>query len=113
MKRQTTGGATREAVKEYLQQYHMARERRRILERRHDVLARELNAPAPGTTYRTMPASRPAADSEGAVSVVFRLSEVEAVSYTHLDVYKRQGISNASGRPSPARCWPPSWNTWA
>lgn len=77
MKRQTTGGATREAVKEYLQQYHMARERRRILERRHDVLARELNAPAPGTTYRTMPASRPAADSEGAVSVVFRLSEVE------------------------------------
>ena len=77
MKQQTTGGATREAVKEYLQQYHMARERRRILERRHDVLARELNAPAPGTTYRTMPASRPAADSEGAVSVVFRLSEVE------------------------------------
>ena len=39
MKQQATGGATREAVKEYLQQYHMARERRRILERRHDVLA--------------------------------------------------------------------------
>ena len=54
MNQQTTGGATREAVKEYLQQYHMARERRRMLERRHDVL-----------------------DSEGAVSVVFRLAEVE------------------------------------
>ena len=25
MKQQATGGATREAVKEYLQQYHMAR----------------------------------------------------------------------------------------
>lgn len=44
MNQQTTGGATREAVKEYLQQYHMARERRRMLERRHDVLARELRA---------------------------------------------------------------------
>ena len=77
MNQQTTGGATREAVKEYLQQYHMARERRRMLERRHDVLARELRAPAPGSTYMTMPASHPAADSEGAVSVVFRLAEVE------------------------------------
>ena len=77
MKQQATGGATREAVKEYLQQYHMARERRRILERRHDVLARELKAPAPGSAYMTMPASHSAADSEGAVSVVFRLSEVE------------------------------------
>ena len=77
MKQQATGGATREAVKEYLQQYHMARERRRILERRHDVLARELKAPAPGSAYMTMPASHSTADSEGAVSVVFRLSEVE------------------------------------
>lgn len=77
MKQQATGGATREAVKEYLQQYHMARERRRILERRHDVLARELKAPAPGSAYMTMPASHSATDSEGAVSVVFRLSEVE------------------------------------
>lgn len=77
MNQQTTGGATREAVKEYLQQYHMARERRRMLERRHDVLARELLAPAPGSTYMTMPASHPAADSEGAVSVAFRLAEVE------------------------------------
>lgn len=77
MNQQTTGGATREAVKEYLQQYHMARERRRMLERRYDVLARELRAPAPGSTYMTMPASYPAADSEGAVSVVFRLAEVE------------------------------------
>lgn len=77
MNQQTTGGATREAVKEYLQQYHMARERRRMLERRHDVLARELQAPAPGSTYMTMPTSHPITDREGAVSVVFRISEVE------------------------------------
>ena len=73
MKQQATGGATREAVKEYLQQYHMARERRRILERRHDVLARELKAPAPGSAYMTMPASHSTADSEGAVSVEERI----------------------------------------
>ena len=71
MNQQTTGGTTREAVKEYLQQYHMARERRRILERRHDVLARELRAPAPGSTYMTMPASHPATDSEGPCPLSF------------------------------------------
>lgn len=72
----TTGGATREAVKEYLQQYHMARERKQMLERRHDTLVRDLRDPAPGSQYRTMPANRQNT-SEGAVSVVFRLAEVE------------------------------------
>ena len=32
MSEQTTGGITREAVKEYLQQYHAAREAKRLLE---------------------------------------------------------------------------------
>ena len=73
----TTGGVTREAVKEYLQQYHMAREGKKLLERRHDTLMRDLSDPAPGSQYRTMPASR-AKTSEGAVSVVFRLAEVES-----------------------------------
>ena len=41
----------REAVKEYLQQYHVARKKKRILEERHRVLARELQAPAPGSAY--------------------------------------------------------------
>ena len=77
MNQQTTGRASREAVKEYLQQYHMARARKRMLERRHDNLARELQAPAPGSAYRTMPATRTPANSEGAVSVVYRLAEVE------------------------------------
>ena len=41
MSEQTTGGITREAVKEYLQQYHAAREAKRLLQRRHDDLVRE------------------------------------------------------------------------
>lgn len=77
MSQQTTRSANREAVREYLQQYHMARARKRMLERRHDNLVRELQAPAPGSAYRTMPATRTPADGEGAVSVVFRLAEVE------------------------------------
>lgn len=77
MNGKTTGGASREAVKEYLQQYRTARQCKRILERRHDTLMRELKAPAPGSTYRTMPTSKNTDAQDGAVSVVFRLSEVE------------------------------------
>lgn len=73
----TMGGATREAVKEYLQQYHLARESKRLLENRHNNLMRELKAPAPGSTYKTMPTARTSANREGAVSVVFRLAEIE------------------------------------
>ena len=100
MKQQATGGATREAVKEYLQQYHMARERRRILERRHDVLARELKAPAPGSAYMTMPASQSAAESEGAVSMVMDLIDLlpensmerTGVELRHIDCKKWERI---------------------
>ena len=77
MSEQTTGGITREAVKEYLQQYHAAREAKRLLERRHDDLVRELKTQPRGSTYRTMPTSKPPANTEGSVSVVFRLAEVE------------------------------------
>lgn len=77
MKQEKTGRGNREAVKEYLKQFHMARERKRILERRHDSLMRELNAPAPGSAYMTMPATRSPLNSEAAVSVVFQLAEVE------------------------------------
>lgn len=66
----------REDVKEYLQQYHFARKKKRILEERHRVLSAELNAPAPGSAFRTMPTSR-RAGTDGPISVVFRVSEVE------------------------------------
>lgn len=67
----------REAVKDYLQRYHMAKERKRILERRHADLTRELEEPTAGGGYRTMPSSKGGKRTEGAVSVVFRLAEVE------------------------------------
>ena len=38
----------REAVKEYLQQYHTAVGKKRILEERHRVLSSELRAPVRG-----------------------------------------------------------------
>lgn len=77
MKQQTTERSVgREDVKEYLQQYHVARGQKRILEQRHDTLARELKVPAIGSSYRTMPTTK-AGNNEGAVSVVFRIAEVE------------------------------------
>ena len=77
MSKKTTDAATeREAVKRYLQQYRVARQKKQILEERHRVLASELNAPAPGSAFRTMPTSHPA-KTDGAVSVVFRIAEVE------------------------------------
>lgn len=66
----------REDVKEYLQQYHFARKKKRILEERHRTLSAELNAPAPGSAFRTMPTSR-RTGTDGPISVVFRVSEVE------------------------------------
>ena len=67
----------REAVKRYLQQYHAAQQKKRILEERHRTLSRELQAPAVGSPFRTMPTKRTQANSDGAVSVVFRIAEVE------------------------------------
>ena len=77
MSEKTMDAATREAVKEYLQQYHMARVGKKLLERRHDNLVRELKAPPVGSAYRTMPATRTPANTEGSVCVVFRIAEVE------------------------------------
>lgn len=77
MSRKTTEkNPGREALKRYLQQYHAAQQKRRILENRHRALSRELQAPAVGSRFRTMPASKPV-KTDGAVSVVFRIAEVE------------------------------------
>ena len=67
----------REAVKEYLQQYHDAKVKKRILEERHRTLSAELRAPGVGSTYRTMPTAKRQAREGGAVSLVYRISEVE------------------------------------
>lgn len=77
MDHKTTGKAERDAAKAYLQKYYMAKTKRRILERRHGELAQELRAPAKGSRYNTMPRNKTAPDSDHAVSVVFRMAEVE------------------------------------
>jgi hypothetical protein len=77
MNKQTIDAATeREAVKEYLQQYHVARKKKRILEERRHTLAEELRSPATGSAFRATPAPRHA-NVDGPVSVVFRIAEVE------------------------------------
>ena len=64
----------REAVKEYLQQYHDAKTKKRILEERHRTLSADLRDPGVGSPYRTMPRQ---AREGGAVSLVYRIAEVE------------------------------------
>lgn len=66
----------REAIKQYLQQYNAAKSKKHILEDRYHTLAEELKSPAPGSRFRTVPASH-RANPDGSVSVVFRIAEVE------------------------------------
>ena len=49
----------REAVKEYLQQYHTAVGKKRILEERHRVLSSELRAPSTVSAFRLTPPTKP------------------------------------------------------
>ena len=67
----------REAVKEYLQQYHDAKTKKRILEERHRTLSADLRDPGVGSAYRTMPTGKKQAREGGAVSLVYRIAEVE------------------------------------
>ena len=74
----------REAVKEYLQQYHDAKVKKRILEERHRTLSAELRDPGVGSTYRTMPTAKRQAREGGAVSLVYRISEAMAKAVLHV-----------------------------
>ena len=69
----TTRGTNpeREAVKEYLQQYHDAKAKKQILEERHRTLSADLRDPGVGSAYRTMPTSKRQAREGGAVSLVY------------------------------------------
>ena len=77
MGRKTTGTKLeREAVKSYLQQYHTARKKKRILEERHRTLSAELRGPSTSPAYKATPSSRPV-HPDGAGAVVFKIAEVE------------------------------------
>ena len=70
MGRKTTGAKLeREAVKRYLQQYHAAKQKKRILEERRRTLSADLRGPST-PAYRAMPSS-------GGGAVVFQIAEVE------------------------------------
>lgn len=75
MKKTMDTAMDRRAVKEYLQQYHMAKEAKKILEDRRRTLTSELTAPASSSFGQAKRKRQPSAD--GAVSVVVRIAEVE------------------------------------
>ena len=77
MGKKTTGTRPeREAVKRYLQQYHAAKQKKRILEERRRTLAADLRGPSTAPAYRAAPSARPA-HPDGAGAVVFKIADVE------------------------------------
>ena len=75
-KKATGQNLRREDVKQYLQQYYVAKQKKIILENRKRVLSEELRAPSIGHQLRDMPTTK-GGRTDGAVSVVFRIAEVE------------------------------------
>lgn len=77
MEKKATGqNLRREDVKQYLQQYYVAKQKKIILENRKRVLSEELRAPSIGHQLRDTPTAK-GGRTDGAVSVVFRIAEVE------------------------------------
>lgn len=75
-KKATGNQVEREAVKRYLQQYYMAKQKKRIMEERHRTLSAELRGPTTAPAFRTMPTAKPV-HPDGAGAVVFQIAEVE------------------------------------
>lgn len=79
MENKATGQTTqREAVKEYLQQYHIARRKKRILEERRWALSSELTVPA-GSSFGPGAASKRSrgGNNDGTATVVLRIAEID------------------------------------
>ena len=77
MGRKTTGAKLeREAVKRYLQQYHAAKQKKRILEERRRTLSAELRGPSTAPAFRAMPSAKPV-HPDGAGALVFQIADVE------------------------------------
>lgn len=67
----------RDAVKEYLQQYHDAKIKKRILEERRRTLAADLRNPGVTSSCRPTPRPKTQVHESGAVSLVYRMAEIE------------------------------------
>ena len=77
MGRKTTGAKLeREAVKRYLQQYHAAKQKKRILEERRRTLSAELRGPSTAPAFRAMPSAKPV-HPDGAGTLVFQIADME------------------------------------
>lgn len=77
MSGKTTGAKLeREAVKRYLQQYHAAKQKKRILEERRRTLSAELRGPSTAPAFRAMPSAKPV-HPDGAGALVFQIADVE------------------------------------
>lgn len=76
MNEKTTGRLDREAVKQYLQQYHVAKTKKTILENRRRALSEELRSPASARPFGMATAGKNTTQDK-TVSVVIRISEVE------------------------------------
>ncbi len=77
MGRKTTGDKLeREAVKRYLQQYHAAKQKKRILEERRRTLSAELRGPSTAPAFRATPSAKPV-HPDGAGALVFQIEDVE------------------------------------
>lgn len=77
MGRKTTGAKLeREVVKRYLQQYHAAKQKKRILEERRRTLSAELRGPSTAPAFRAMPSAKPV-HPDGAGALVFQIADVE------------------------------------
>ena len=74
MGRKTTGAKLeREAVKRYLQQYHAAKQKKRILEERRRTLSAELRGPSTAPAFRATPSAKPV-HPDGAGALFFPIA---------------------------------------
>ena len=77
MSGKTTGAKLeREAVKRYLQQYHAAKQKKRILEERRRTLSAELRGPSTAPAFRAMSSAKPV-HPDGAGTLVFQIADGE------------------------------------
>ena len=63
-------------MKRYLQQYHAAKQKKRILEERRRTLSAELRGPSTAPAFRAMPSAKPV-HPDGAGTLVFQIADVE------------------------------------
>lgn len=66
----------REFIKTCLNQYRLAVERKRIIERRYDMLLNELRHPGIGSSIKSMPPVDGGKQGDGAMAVIFRADEI-------------------------------------